>query len=78
MGVFQGKYLSRRELLGGAAALGAAALLPKLSAQQVPNVHAIDCHNHFASPAYIKALMAKEGKHNAGFTTWFALQNWKN
>ena len=82
MGVLVSKNLTRRDLLGGAAALGAAALLPKVlaqqQAQQVPNAHAIDCHNHFGSPAYIKALMAKEGKHNAGFTTWFALQNWKN
>ena len=64
-------------MLLGAAALGAGALLPKAAGQQIPNARAIDVHNHFGSPAYIKALMAKDGKHNAGYTTWFALQNWK-
>jgi len=42
------------------------------------NAHAIDCHNHFGSPRLHQGADAKEGKHNAGFTTWFALQNWKN
>lgn len=77
MGPRKDLYLSRRDLLTGIAAVGAAALAPRANAQ-VPDAHAIDCHNHFASPAYIKALMAKEGKHVAGYTTWFALQNWKN
>lgn len=77
MSAYQGQAVSRRELLAGMAALGAGALLPKLTAQQVPNARAIDCHNHFASPAYIEALMKKDGKHVAGYTTWFALQTWK-
>ena len=64
-------------MLLGMAAAGSAALLPKAAAQQVPNAHAIDVHNHFGSPAYIEALRKKEGKHVAGYTTWFALQNWK-
>jgi len=75
---------TRRDLLAGLAALGAGSLASKgaLFGQPgpppaVPDVHAIDCHNHFASPAYIKALMAKDGKHNAGYTTWFSLQTWK-
>ena len=76
-GPSQRSVLSRRDLLTGIAAVGAAALAQRANAQ-VPDAHAIDCHNHFASPAYIKALMAKEGKHVAGYTTWFALQNWKN
>jgi predicted TIM-barrel fold metal-dependent hydrolase len=78
----QVNQLSRREMLAGLAvgggALTARRALGQGAAPIVPNVHAIDCHNHFASPAYIKALQAKEGKHMAGFTTWFALQNWKN
>jgi len=55
------------------AAVGAGALAVKSSAQQVPNVHAIDCHHHFVSPGWIKALSAKENKKVAGYTTWFAL-----
>jgi predicted TIM-barrel fold metal-dependent hydrolase len=78
MGTRKDPSLSRRELLTGMAALGTGALAVKSSAQQVPNARAIDCHNHFGSPAYVKALMAKDGKHVAGYTTWFALQNWKN
>ena len=67
---------SRRELLTGLAALGASALLPTAKAES-PNRGAIDCHSHFASPSYLKALTAKEGHHVAGYTTWFALQTWK-
>jgi 6-methylsalicylate decarboxylase len=67
---------SRREILAGLAAFGASALLPNLKAQE-PDPHAIDVHSHFASPAYIKALTAKLGHHVAGYTTWFALQNWE-
>ena len=70
------RHPSRREVLAGLAALGASALLPTAKAQS-RIVGAIDCHTHFASPAYIKALTAKEGHHIAGYTTWFALQTWK-
>jgi 6-methylsalicylate decarboxylase len=72
---------SRRNILTGLAALGAGALLPStnLPAQSPDaNARAIDCHHHFASPAYIKALTAKEGHHMHGFTTWFALNAWKD
>lgn len=77
MGTHKGQAVSRRELLTGMAALGAGALAVKSNAQQVPNARAIDCHNHFSSPAYRQALMAKDGKHVAGFTTWFSLGTWK-
>jgi predicted TIM-barrel fold metal-dependent hydrolase len=70
------RHPSRREVLAGLAALGASALLPTVKAQSRIQ-GAIDCHTHFASPAYIKALTAKEGHHIAGYTTWFALQTWK-
>jgi predicted TIM-barrel fold metal-dependent hydrolase len=63
---------SRRNFLKGAAALGGSALLPsnQLSAQ-VPagNARVIDCHHHFGSPAYAKALAAKVGHPLAGFPT---------
>ena len=58
-------------------AVGAGALAVKSDAQQIPNARAIDVHNHFSSPVYRQALMAKDGKHNAGFTTWFSLGTWK-
>ena len=61
--------LTRRELLTGLAALGAAGVLRG----QGTNPRAIDCHHHFVSPAYIKALRAKDGHHTAGYTTWFAV-----
>jgi predicted TIM-barrel fold metal-dependent hydrolase len=67
---------SRREFLTGFATLGASSLLATGRAE-APNALAIDCHSHFASPAYIKALTAKQGHHVAGYTTWFGLQNWK-
>lgn len=59
----------------GLAAFGAGALLPRLPlwAQAAPNVRAIDCHHHFASPAYLKALGPKEGHIPRGYTsnmTW--------
>lgn len=72
--------ISRRELLSGVAAAGAGALFSNrsLTAQSdAPNPRAIDTHQHFASPAYIKALQAKDGHHVAGYTTWFALNTWK-
>ncbi len=73
--------LSRRKLLAGIAAAGAALLFSsgRLTAQSgAGNPRAIDTHQHFASPAYIKALQAKDGHHVAGYTTWFALNTWKN
>jgi hypothetical protein len=60
--------LTRRELLTGLAALGTAGVLRG----QGTDPRAIDCHHHFVSPAYIKALQAKDGHHVAGYTTWFA------
>jgi len=72
---------SRRELLSGLAVAGAGAFLSsgRLPAQTPPaNPRAIDTHQHFASPAYIKALQAKDGHHVAGYTTWFSLNTWKN
>jgi 6-methylsalicylate decarboxylase len=70
-------YPSRRKLLQGLAALGAGALLPRLplwAQEPAGNVRAIDCHHHFASPAYLKALAPKEGHVPRGYTTnmtWF-------
>jgi len=56
--------LSRRDLVKAVTAVGAGALVSggKLLAQTPAiNAHAIDCHHHFASPAYLKVLAAKEG-----------------
>src|SRR5262245_42784843 len=56
--------LSRRDLVKAVAAVGAGALVSggKLPAQTPAiNARAIDCHHHFASPAYLKVLAAKEG-----------------
>ena len=69
-----GLYPSRRNFLKGLAAFGAGALLPsgKLLAQApAARARVIDCHHHFLSPAYIKAMVAKEGHHVQGYTTWF-------
>src|SRR6185369_13141437 len=66
---------NRREFVKGLAALGAASLLPgprSMAQTQPSSPRAIDVHQHFSSPAYLKALQAKEGKHTAGYTTWFA------
>ena len=38
----------------------------------------IDCHHHFVSPAFLKALTAKEGHKVDGFTSFFPLGLWKN
>lgn len=62
--------VSRREFLAASAAAG-------LLRGQPRNSRAIDLHHHFVSPAYVKALSAKEGHHMAGFTTWFALDRLK-
>jgi len=72
---------SRRNFLKGMAAAGASALLPggEFSAQApVPNPRVLNCHCHFTSPAYIKAMRAKEGHHVAGYTTWSVLSTWDN
>jgi predicted TIM-barrel fold metal-dependent hydrolase len=72
---------SRRNFLKALAALGASALLPsgRLAAQAPgAKARAIDCHHHFVSPAYIKALTAKEGRHIQGYTTWFGLSTLKD
>ena len=63
--------LSRRNFLQGAAALGGSALLPsgQLSAQApAGKARAIDCHHHFGSPGYAKAIAAKVDHPMAGFS----------
>lgn len=67
--------LTRRELITGLAGLGAAGVLRGQGTGANPR--AIDCHHHFVSPAYIKALQAKDGHHTAGYTTWFAVDGLK-
>lgn len=71
--------IRRRDFLATLGAAAAAGVLPghRLAAQNIAGLRAIDCHSHFASPAYIKALTAKEGHHVQGYTTWYALQTWK-
>jgi 6-methylsalicylate decarboxylase len=66
----------RRDFLTGLAALGAGALLPARSHAQTTRV--IDCHHHFVSPAFLKALTAKEGHKTEGFTSFFPLGLWKD
>jgi predicted TIM-barrel fold metal-dependent hydrolase len=65
--------ISRRQFLVGSAAAA------RLLRAQPPNAGArpVDLHHHFVSPAYVKALAAKEGHHMAGYTTWFALDRLK-
>ena len=67
---------SRRGFLKGLAILSAGTQLPGQSPGG--NTRAIDCHHHFVSPAYLKALAAKDGHHVAGYTTWFALDRLKD
>ena len=72
---------SRRDVLTGLAGLGATALISpgRLPAQgRAANPRAIDCHHHFVSPAWAKALAAKDGHHVEGYTTWFALDRLKD
>ena len=64
--------MRRRDFLTGSLAAGAS----WLRSQPRP-AGAIDLHHHFVSPAYVKALAAKEGHHLAGYTTWFALDRLK-
>lgn len=68
-------YSSRRNFLAGLGGAGAAAIMASrgLRGQTAPNARAIDCHHHFVSPGWIKALTAKENHKVAGYTTWFAL-----
>ena len=68
-------YSSRRNFLAGLGGAGAAAIMATrgLRGQTAPNARAIDCHHHFVSPGWIKALTAKENHKVAGYTTWFAL-----
>lgn len=66
--------LSRRDLLGGAALLGTRSWLRAQSA--APGI--IDCHHHFVSPAFLKALTAKQGHKTPGFTSYFPLGLWQN
>lgn len=63
---------SRRDFLRGVAALGAGALLgghEVVAQAPTTNARAIDCHHHFASPTYFKALTAKAGHRMRGFST---------
>lgn len=73
------KHPRRRDVLKGMAALGASAwLAPELSrAQPAESARLIDCHHHFVSPAFLKALTAKQGHKTAGFTSFFPLGLWK-
>ncbi|MBI4458693.1 MAG: hypothetical protein HY648_01375, partial [Acidobacteria bacterium] len=73
--------LSRRELLAGVTAAGASALFPRfMSSAQGPtaNPRIINCHCHFNSPTYRKAMQEKVGKHVEGFTTHYVLNTWDN
>src|SRR5580700_9740214 len=66
----------RRDFLTGLAALGAGALLPAGSSAQSARV--IDCHHHFVSQAFLKALTTKQGHKTEGFTSFFPLGLWKD
>ncbi len=72
---------SRRDLLRGLTGLAAGALVSggKLPAQsRSTNPRVIDCHHHYVSPGWVKALAAKDGHHVQGYTTWFALDRLKD
>jgi predicted TIM-barrel fold metal-dependent hydrolase len=62
--------ISRRTILawGAGACLRAQASGPRI----------IDCHHHFVSPAFLKALTAKQGHKTPGFTSYFPLGLWQN
>lgn len=64
---------SRRQFLTGVGAVGAGAFLARGLRAQNAGPRAIDCHHHFTSPAWIKAMEKRDGQKTAGFTTWFAL-----
>ena len=73
---------SRRSFLKGAAALGSGALIPGALAAQAPvnKARVIDCHFHFGSPAYAKAIEPKIGHQVAGFVAprITDLEHWQN
>jgi 6-methylsalicylate decarboxylase len=62
----------RRQFVTGLAAVGASALV-KRAVAQTANGRVIDCHHHFLSPAYIKALAANESRNGVGRTPYFNL-----
>jgi predicted TIM-barrel fold metal-dependent hydrolase len=64
--------LSRRELLAGLAAAGAAAVLPKvqLGAQQPANPDRFDFHHHFASPRWIARATETKSQGYQRFTDY--------
>jgi len=71
--------VSRRELLGKLAAGSAAWVAHNgARAQTGPASRIIDCHHHFVSPAFLKALTAKQGHKTPGFTSYFPLGLWRN
>lgn len=75
------RTLSRRDILAGLTALGAGGLLSRehlFGQAPTPNPRIIDCHHHFVSPGYIKALIPKDGHHIQGYTTWFSLPTLKS
>lgn len=68
-----GKNNSRRSFLKGVAALGGSALLPVSQVStQAPagKARAVDCHHHFGSPGYGKALAGagKDGRRIVGYS----------
>jgi len=64
-------FPSRRTFLSGIGSAGVAAIIGTrgLRGQTAPSPRAIDCHHHFVSPGWIKALTAKENRKVAGYTT---------
>src|SRR5262249_58793536 len=67
--------VSRRKLLAGAAALGAASVLPGRGARaQGAKAKVVDTHHHFYPPAYQKAWMdwedARKIPHFASQVAW--------
>ena len=74
-GIFQRS--SRRQFLNGVGAVIGAGALMKEGLAQPANARVIDCHHHFLSPAYIKALAGHDGKKVNGYTTWYALDRLK-
>jgi hypothetical protein len=70
-----GDLLSRRHVLAGVAALGAAAMLPCCEAHaQSGRARVIDTHHHFYPPAYQKSWLdwedARKIPHFANQVTW--------
>ena len=63
-------HTSRRNFLKGMAAVGGSAFLAGSHASAQTSggkARAIDCHHHFGSPGYAKALLPRAGKQVAGF-----------